>query len=96
MGEKQIWKYHFTIEDATVLEMPRGAKILEVGANLGKATLWALVDPSADRVSRTIRVRGTGHPIAEELEPLYVGTVLMPPFVWHIFDAGEKPLPRRL
>jgi hypothetical protein len=83
-----IWKYQFDVSDAVTITMPSYAKLLHVGVQLGRLTVWALVDPEEKMVKRTIRIFGTGHPIPED-EIGYVGTVIQGMFVWHIFDAGE-------
>ncbi len=85
---RTIWKFPFEIRDRVTINMPRDAQILHVGLQDGTPTLWALVDPDSSATDRIFYVFGTGHQIAHvALE--HVGTLLMPPFVWHIFETGD-------
>jgi hypothetical protein len=59
---KTIWKFAFKITDQVNFHMPAGAEILTVQMQIGEPCLWALVDPEAERETRTIFIRGTGHP----------------------------------
>lgn len=79
-----IWKYPIEITDEQNVMMPRNAKVLSVAAQNDTLTLWALVDPSAPLESRRVVVVGTGNPITGKLGR-FRGTVVMPPFVWHVF-----------
>lgn len=90
---KKIFKYPFGASSIASIEMPIGAEILSVEDQGGVPTLWALVDPNAEKKHRKLAVFGTGW----EIEPgsradvnTYVGTVHMKqvPLVWHIFDLG--------
>lgn len=84
----RIWKYELEITDEQTVEMPRGAKVLSVANQGGKLCLWAEVDPSERIVVRHFLVIGTGHQITEDFDlRKFVGTVLMEPFVWHVFEA---------
>lgn len=78
------------------IEMPAGARLLTVAMQDEMPQIWALVDPHAQRVKRMINVFGTGKEFGTHLTetgPLnYVTTYFSGPFVWHVFDAGERPL----
>lgn len=85
----QIWKYDLVIDDRQTVEMPVGAKLLSVAVQprpgtSGTPCLWAMVDPKQSMQQRTIAIYGTGNPIPENPGE-FIGTVLMPPFVWHVF-----------
>lgn len=88
---KKIFKYPVNIVDRQEIEMPEGAEILTVQNQGGVICLWAIVDPEKEKLTRTIRIIGTGHDIADgEAETLiYIGTVQTNggAFVWHIFEA---------
>lgn len=100
---KKIFKYQFGIEDKVEIEMPEGAQILSCQMQgpeqfaqntpvIKPVCLWALVDPEAKTVKRTLFVRGTGHP-AEGLELLpFISTVQLAggQLIYHIFDGGEE------
>ena len=83
--DKQIWKY--VLEPETIIEMPIGAEILTVQEQYGRCCLWALVDPSANKVKRKFLVYGTGHPITEE-NGKYIGTFQLHNgrLVFHVFE----------
>lgn len=80
---KTIWKYPLLPGRTTVWNMPIGARTLFFAMQNGLPTLWALVDPLAERHSCAVYVIGTGHPVPDETR--YVGSVLDGEFVWHCF-----------
>jgi hypothetical protein len=82
-----IWKFPLPIRDMVSLTMPVGAKVLSVAEQHGDLCLWAVVDDTAPRMERIFYVFGTGNPIVGVGTSRFVGTVLMAPFVWHIFEA---------
>ena len=85
-----IWKFPLAITDIQEAEMPHGAKILHVDNQDGIPTMWAEVDTRQVMVKRIIAVVGTGNPMSDAAAMgNHVGSVLMPPFVWHIYDCGE-------
>jgi hypothetical protein len=84
---KTIWKFQFDVSRRVSLMMPAGAKLLHVQKQNGVPCVWAIVDPDAAVVERWLVVRGTGHPVAEDIP--YIGTILSGAFVWHVFDKGE-------
>lgn len=87
-----IWKFELELTDVQHVKMPAGARILSVDrqtfGSRAALMLWALVDPSVPAVNRKIGIVGTGNP-APSMDTVFVGTVVMPPFVWHVFDGGE-------
>lgn len=84
-----IYKYELAIADETMVRLPEGAQVLSVG--VGPYTrllfMWALVDPDARLVGRRFRVVGTGNSCPLVSADEFVGTVVAPPFVWHVFEA---------
>jgi len=89
---KTIWKFPIEIADSQLLSVPEGAKFISVLTNGEKPLLYAIVDPESPTVSTTVQIRGTGHPVQEDLLDLYVflGTVTTHGFlVWHIFVPKE-------
>jgi hypothetical protein len=61
--KKVIWKFELEPTDNQEIEMPKGAEILTAQNQVGIPCLWALVDPTAEKETRTFEVVGTGHPI---------------------------------
>jgi len=46
--------------------------------------MWAEVDPYDEGDSRTFRIVGTGFEVRDGL--VYIGTVQMDGFVWHVYE----------
>ncbi len=87
---KKIWKFAFHPAGLQNINMPANTRILSVGVRNDIITLWGLVDPEEKTVNRQFAVRGTGHPVDEVVEnAVFIGTVFVGIFVWHIFDCGE-------
>lgn len=88
----QIWKYPIERKDRQVVRIPAPARVLSAAIQNGKLCIWALVDTDCDELNVTVNISGTGHVIAAPTEVVlarYVGTVMDPPFVWHVF--AERP-----
>lgn len=84
----KVWKYTLSIRDEVDLDMPEDAELLFVGKQsiaVDQLELWARVEPTRPIETRRILIRGTGHLI--EIEP-HVGSVVVGPLVWHVFDGG--------
>lgn len=84
---KTIWKFPLEIAGEQSVQMPAGAKILDVQMQDGKLMLWALVDPNAPKEPREILIHGTGHPV--ENVGGHIGTFQMygGTLVFHAFEA---------
>lgn len=85
---KKIYKYKLEITDKQTVALPADADILSVDAQLGELCLWAVVVPNNFTIERRIEIFGTGADIPTGLgiSRIYLGTVVMPPFVWHVFE----------
>lgn len=84
-----IWKYPVSIKDKFTLEMPRGARILSIQAQVGDPQLWALVDPEELMVYRDFVLVGTGNPFAFDAETYhYLATFQIAEghLVFHLFE----------
>lgn len=53
-------------------------------------TIWARVDPSRELEKRTIITVGTGHDCPGADEVLFIDTVVVDPFVWHVFQLRQE------
>lgn len=84
-----IYKYPLKIQDKQELSLPSPARALSVGVQGGKLVLWAVVDPDGTVFQPCqIVIYGTGHPIEDEGEYKFLGTVQMPNgLVWHVFEV---------
>jgi hypothetical protein len=85
----KIFKYEVPIVDDFALLMPSGAEVLAFQVQRGVPCIWARVDERADLVQRNFHVIGTGNPMPD-VQMVYIGTVQMPPFVWHLFEEGGR------
>jgi hypothetical protein len=89
---KTIWKFHVPISDLFTIVMPKGAKLLSVQYQHREPQLWALVDTTAPRVRRGLRVHGTGHPVEDDIgEHVATFQMMEGSLVFHLFDQGEFP-----
>lgn len=86
-----IHKHLFGLKTPTVLRLQPGAVLIDVGQDTRDSdsiALWFIVDDAQQAtVVRTFHIVGTGHPIPPRTK--HVGSVLMPPFKWHVFEEIE-------
>lgn len=84
---RTIWKIPLVLNDFQTISVPAGCEYLTVQDQRGVLCLWAIVDDEAAKVSRSIRIVGTGHATAHsQNENTYIGTVQQNGFVWHVFS----------
>jgi hypothetical protein len=81
-----IFKYGLEPGPQRVI-LPSIANLLHVGAQEGRLFMWAQVQSDAIQLERRIHVYGTGHAMGEA-PGAYVGTAIVGPYVWHVFDEG--------
>ena len=85
----RIWKYTLGHDVGMVrVAVPKGGIIRSVGLQYGACTMWIEVDPHAPTEQRRFEIVGTGHEIPL-LATVYCGTVMVDPFVWHIYEQVE-------
>lgn len=82
---KTIWKYELQITDVQRVPLPAKAIIQSVAVQRDTICLWATVDTELPVEPRKILLVGTGHDTKHCLGLQFVGTVVMEPFVWHVF-----------
>ena len=87
---RTIFKYQLTGPDHhnIIVEMPKGAEIVHCDYQDVVLTIWAKVDPSADKEDRTFAVSGTGLPIGDDWQ--YVGTTALGRMIVHVFETFKK------
>lgn len=89
----RIWKYPLEITDRQHITLPAGMQCLSVlvarpyedTPNFKRLFLYAFVDPDQPTITITIRIIGTGDSIDAAPAGEFLGTVVMPPHVWHVF-----------
>ena len=84
----KVYKFPLEISDEQKVSMPEDAKVLTVQVQKGKPCLCAECNPDKEPVLRTFLIRGTGHPIDDEIEKEYIGTIQMceDSIVFHVFE----------
>lgn len=91
---RTIWKYPLAITEQQTIQMPQGAKVLDVQRQGDDACLWAEVESNAPKEARIFWVFGTGHVIPEEFSPReHVGTFQLRELrlVFHVYEyTGES------
>lgn len=82
-----IYKYPLEVTDEQEVELPGTHKLLSVQEQNATPCLWALVDPDAAPVKRTLRIFGTGQPIEEYPMGDFLGTFQLygGRLVFHVF-----------
>jgi len=81
----RIWKFHIPAEDRVTLKMPAASEILSLDVQNVSMHIWAKCDPYAKKIDRYFAVVGTGHAVPLHVKK-YIGTAVVPPFVWHVFE----------
>jgi len=83
-----VHKHVIAIEDTpTAVLLPLDSKVVHVAMQNGAMCLWEEhAEPPGRSLERQYAVHGTGHAIPEGRS--YVGTVLDPPFVWHVYELS--------
>ena len=104
---RTIYKYNIPItKDSFTVDMPAGARVLDVGVQYAAGVFWAEVDDTRPQVTREFRLFVTGGPLAMNLEydpsnnctHAYVGTFQIPMlpqgelFVGHLYEALPVPV----
>lgn len=85
-----IWKFPINVVTEQRVAMPSGAKLLTCQIQGGTPCLWALVDPKAEKESRTVLTFGTGH-VADGPFGAYLGTYQLRDgmLVFHVFEGAS-------
>lgn len=95
---RTIHKYPLDISGGTCrVRAPHNAKFLHVGLDPNcEPCIWAEVEISKSDVvvipgytDHRFYIIGTGHPIPPGIEK-YIGTIHQGPFIWHVYEDGEK------
>ncbi len=83
----RIWKQILDIKDIQTIEVPNGAKMLDVQMQNGTLACWYLCDEKNTKVTRNIAIYGTGEPLPYEVGE-YIGTfqVQRDSLVFHVFE----------
>lgn len=87
----KIWKWKLYPLDHQAIEMPAGAKLLDVQVQGAEVCLWALCDPDAPLELREIVTYGTGHSLPDDPGE-YVATFQLEDgvLVFHVFETPKR------
>ena len=82
---KVVYKYPLELEDKQIVQIPSNSKIVHVGLDPnGILCLWAEIDRNENNIDWKIHIVGTGHErITNNM--VHLGSLLTPPFVWHVY-----------
>ena len=87
----RVFKYHLRITDEQDVLIERFSRVLSVGVQNEGLYVWALVDDKYEKAPTHFYIVGTGNKAGHLTESRphmakrFIGTVQMPPFVWHVF-----------
>lgn len=84
-----IWKFPLRLVDEQVIEVPGLINVISAVNQDGNLCLYAEVKPDDPPAKVKVFVVGTGNPAHHVEEALFVDTVMMGPFVWHIYWSLE-------
>ena len=84
---RTILKYEIEIADRIMITLHRGAKFRYLAVQDGRLFAWFEVNPEEPDWPLAIAIVGTGRPIPfHPINPtIYLGSVQMPPFTWHVY-----------
>lgn len=87
---KTIWKFPIEITDEQTVSAPCNWRPLSAQVQHGEACIWAMVDDQEPKVSQTVYVNGTGHPIKHN--GTFLGTIQIAggQLVFHVFVEPSK------
>lgn len=90
-----IHRYPIKIVSRQVINLPKAAILLRVSQVNAEISLWAFINPEAEKELRVIRMIATGEEFnTEELKPNYIGTIEVDnitvpnrKLIWHVFEG---------
>ena len=87
MSRIAIWKYPID-QPWIVTALPSGARILTVAWQNGNPTIWAEVDPDAERKAiRSFAAVPTGSPWSKPEGATYLGSAVSDELVFHVYEV---------
>lgn len=88
---KTIWKFSIPLTDEAYISGPAPLNVIHVAPDEvhQRLLVWAEVDDTgpSDQLTRALLIVGTGNPIPTNATS-HLGSVITPPFVWHVYDGG--------
>ena len=90
---KVIHKHHLERQERNCIDLPIGAEVLSFQIQNTLPTIWVLLDPHEQEYeTRVFDMYGTGNIITEEegMYYNYIGTIMFPVYVWHLFEVTPQ------
>lgn len=81
----RIWKYQLKDYESLV-EIPKGGKVLKIGVQKGIPCIWVLVNQNAEKEKRFFRGYSTGEELPKVQKRTYIGTFELERLVFHLFE----------
>ena len=81
---KTIYKYELT--GPCEIYIPEYAAVLKCGVQDEKIIIWCLVETDRPTEKRCFSIVGTGQFINDTKKLVYIDTVFIGRFVWHVFE----------
>ncbi len=85
----QIWKYNIELTGQQTVDMPIGARILDVQMQCDDCCIWMLCETAAVVEPRCFNIYRTGHDILSD-PGIYIATFQKNSLVFHIFESVHK------
>ena len=84
---KTIYKWTLALQDRQVITAPHNTSFLTVQLQHGEPQVWGICNPNLPPEENVFHIRGTGHPMPETDNLLYVGSFQMNEgqFIFHVF-----------
>lgn len=82
---KSVLKWVLEINDD--LQKIGSGPVVHVGGQNGNLCVWTEEPAGTPRQDRTVVVHGTGHRVYDV--EVHLGSAVMPPFVWHVYEVSH-------
>lgn len=90
----RIWKWPLQMTALQDIDLPIGAKYLDVQIQNGEPQLWCLCNANAALEPRRLMIHGTGNPMPDD-PGAYLATFQTGAFVWHLFEVPHPTIEQR-
>jgi hypothetical protein len=91
----RIWKWSLKMATHQDLELPRGAKFLDLQLQGVEPQVWFLCDTDNALESRRLMIHGTDQPMPD-FPGQYLATFQTGAFVWHLFEVSPPTTEQRI
>lgn len=88
-----IHKQILEITDIQEIKVPENSEIISVKAQNNNLCIWYQFDDKSTfqkECTKTIKIVGTGNEFTNTLNDIFIETVIIEPYVWHVFESKFK------